>query len=387
MRHSLRPTFFQGALVSAFTLFNLAGGSGFAQTLATNRPWSYLQASPPDAASRVPPRWPGWTELSRLACIVVLILSAVPDLGALGVLVPAYFYPTSGDYWSALNQAAVRVPLIAIMNPNNGPSTMVNPDYTSAVNALRNAGGRVIGYVYSSYAARPLSEVKADIDRYHAFYTIDGFFIDEMTNDADAAHLAYYEALYQDIKAKQASYLVVGNPGINTPASYLLRPTVDGLVTFENNTGYPDYAPDPWTQTQSATAFSHLCYAVLAPDTMTNYARLAVARNAGYIYVTDDQGANPWDTLPSYWSAEVGFVETLNREAARTQPRVLKISIETNNTVKVAVQGTPGKYVLQASSNLAGWEPLATNLSPGGTFSFSDLRATNYPRRAYRTAQ
>ena len=66
---------------------------------------------------------------------------------ALGILVPAYFSPTSGGYWSALNQAADRVPLIAIMNPNNGPSTSVNSNYTSAVNALRNAGGRVIGSV------------------------------------------------------------------------------------------------------------------------------------------------------------------------------------------------------------------------------------------------
>src|SRR5438874_13108496 len=192
---------------------------------------------PPKSAS--PVSTPVRTKLSRLACILALIL--VPRVLALGILVPAYFSPAPGGYWSALNQAADRVPLIAIMNPNNGPATSVDSNYTSAVNALREAGGRVIGYVYTSYTARPLTEVKADIDRYHAFYMIDGFFVDEMTNDSDAGHLAYYEDLYQYIKAKQSSDLVVGNPGINTPASYLLRPTVDALVTFENNTGYPAY--------------------------------------------------------------------------------------------------------------------------------------------------
>ena len=315
------------------------------------------------------------------------MLGAAPGVVALGILVPAYFYPTSGGYWSALNQAAARVPLVAIMNPNNGPSTSVNSDYTSAVNALRNAGGRVIGYVYSSYTARSVTEVKADIDRYHAFYTIDGFFIDEMTNDADAGHLAYYEDLYQHIKAKRSSYFVVGNPGINTSATYLLRPTVDALVTFESNTGYSAYVPDPWTQTGPATAFTHLCYDVAAPGTMTNDVQLAVARNAGYIYVTDDRGSNPWDTLPSYWLAEVGFVETINRQAASNQPPVLGISLDTNGAARVGVIGAPGRYVLQASDDFQNWEAVATNVSANGTFTFSVPRGTNQPARFCRTAQ
>jgi hypothetical protein len=273
------------------------------------------------------------------------------------------------------------------MNPNNGPSATVDSNYTSAVQALRNAGGRVLGYIYSSYTARALTEVESDIDRYHAFYLIDGFFVDEMTNDSNAAHLAYYEELYQYIKAKRASYGVVGNSGINTLAGYLTRPTVDALVTFESNTGYPQYAPDPWTQTQPATAFSHLCYDVPASDTMTNYVRLAVAHNVGYIYVTDDRGNNPWDTLPSFWQAEVDLVEAINRRATSNQPPVLSLSIETNRTAQVEVLGTPGRYVLQASNDLANWEPVATNISPTGRFAFLDPRATNFLWRLYRTAQ
>jgi hypothetical protein len=323
----------------------------------------------------------------RFILLLALVMGAIPRAFALGILVPAYFSPTTGGYWSALNHAADRVPLTAIMNPYNGPSTSVNSNYTMAVNALRSAGGRVIGYVYSSYTTRPLTDVKADIDRYHAFYTIDGFFVDEMTNDSNAGHLAYYEELYQYIKSKRSSYSVVGNPGINTAASYLTRPTVDGLVTFESNTGYPQYAPDPWTQTQPATDFSHLCYDVPAADTMTNYVRLVLARNAGYIYVTDDRLSNPWDTLPSYWLAEVDLVESINRQAASNQPAILSISIETNRAAQVTVFGTPGKYVLHASDDLVNWAATATNVSPTGTFNFSDPRATNYPRRAYRTGQ
>jgi hypothetical protein len=39
------------------------------------------------------------------------------------------------------------------------------------------------------------------------------------------------------------------------------------------------------------------------------------------------------------------------------------------------------KYVIQASTNLATWAPMHTNVSP---FIFSDTIATNYPYRFFR---
>jgi len=66
-----------------------------------------------------------------------------------GIVVPAYFYP--GSLWSSMNWAAGRVPLVAIMNPNSGPGTTQDPQYVAAVNSLRAADGKVIGYVSTSY--------------------------------------------------------------------------------------------------------------------------------------------------------------------------------------------------------------------------------------------
>ena len=43
---------------------------------------------------------------------------------------------------------------------------------------------------------------------------------------------------------------------------------------------------------------------------------LAEERNAGYVYITDDNNASPnsinnsWDTLPSYWNAKVNRAAT-----------------------------------------------------------------------------
>ena len=120
---------------------------------------------------------------------------------------------------------------------------------------------------------------------------------------------------------------------------------------------------------------------------MTNYVQLGVTRNAGYIYVTDDSGSNPWDRLPWYWEAEVVLVEQLNREAASNQPPVLSISLQTNGATRVDVTGAPGRYVLQASSNSTGWQPTATNVSATGNFSFYETVVTNRPVRLHRAEQ
>ena len=316
--------------------------------------------------------------------VLALLQVLIPlKASALGIFIPAYFSP--GTRWTELNEAAKRVPLIAIMNPNNGPGTSSSSSYVTAINSLRQSGGRVIGYVYSSYTARPLANVQADIDRYFSFYNIDGIFIDEMTNDSTAAHVDYYEALYQYIKGKNPAWIVVGNPGINASAAYLTRPTVDTLVTFENNSGYETNVPDVWTKTQAPTAISHLCYAVADATTMTNYVNIAVSRNAGHIYVTDDSGSNPWDRLPTYWNAEIGLIESINQEAARQKPAVLKLS-GTNGNLAVIVNGSAGRYVLQSSNNFTNWQPTATNVSATGKFNFQ-VPQTNSPAESFRTQQ
>jgi hypothetical protein len=322
------------------------------------------------------------------AFFLAMLLSAAAPAKALGILVPAYFDPGPGSsQWDSLALAAQRVPLCAIMNPNNGPSSSAKPAYLQAIRKVRTAGGRVIGYVYSSYSKRPIADVKADIDRYQSYYELDGFFVDEMTNDGTTAHLAYYEDLYLYIKEKQSSYWVVGNPGINSLEIYLTRPTVDALVTFENNTGYNNYRPDAWTQSRPATVFSHLCYAVATPTTMSNYVQLARSRNAGYIYVTDDGGTNPWDSLPTYWDQEVTLIEQLNRAASSNQPPVLSIFLPATNRAQITVSGVPGRYVLRGSTNLKSWEPVSTNVTPDGQFSLSAPGQTNHSNRLYRAEQ
>lgn len=307
---------------------------------------------------------------------------------ALGLVVPAYFDPDqSSAAWSALNQAAQRVPLVAIANPDSGPTASRIASYTRAINALRAAGGKVIGYVSSSYAQRAIGLAKLDVDRYDSFYTLDGIFVDELTNDSDVTHLAYYQELFQYIRSKRSTYMVIGNPGTTTLLSYLTRPTVTGLVTFENNSGYDGYVPDAWTQSRPSDVFTHLCYAVPNLLTMTNYVQLAVKRNAGNIYVTDDSGSNPWDTLPSYWTNEVNLIEQINRTAATNRPAVLNIGVQSGNTVQLGVTGTPGRYIVEKSGDLHVWQAVTTNVTATGSFLVQDSVPPAENIRAYRTEQ
>jgi hypothetical protein len=64
---------------------------------------------------------------------------------------------------------------------------------------------------------------------------------------------------------------------------------------------------------------------------------------------------------------------------AAVQPQIASISISSGSSV-VTVNGTAGvEHILEATSDLASWNPIATNTPSGGTFTFADS-ASGSPR-------
>jgi hypothetical protein len=233
----------------------------------------------------------------------------------LEIVVPAYFYPSAGSDWADLNAAAAQVPLTAIMNPFNGPGNSLDANYVDAVNALRAAGGRVIGYVHTSYTERALQQVIADIDRYDDWYEIDGIFVDEMSNTGPAERLNYYRDIYNHVKSINPDWEVMGNPGTTTIEQYLTWPTADRLMVFENvGANYPDYTPSSWNFNHDRAHFVHLVHTEPSAANMLDDLSLAVQRNAGGIYITDDVLPNPWNRLPTYWNSQVAAVAAINAD-------------------------------------------------------------------------
>lgn len=116
-----------------------------------------------------------------------------------------------------------------------------------AAGAATQAGGQLVGYVYTRYGTgeRSMTSIRADIDAYFTLYgraLVQGIFPDEMA--ATSNRLAFYREIRDYIKAKDASLLVIGNPGLVPVAGY--AEVADVLTLFEGR-GTTDADYDPRT--------------------------------------------------------------------------------------------------------------------------------------------
>ncbi|UCE39290.1 MAG: metallophosphoesterase [Thermoplasmata archaeon] len=213
------------------------------------------------------------------------------------ISVPAYFSP--GPLWDqAISDAPATA--IMIMNPSNGPGSSFDQTIADTVAQAQDKGIKVLGYVYTQYGGRNSAVVKADIDNYTAWYSVDGIFEDEVSNDA--VDLAYYQDLANYIRSGSGSFIML-NPGTVPDEQYM--DVGDVVVVFEGT--YASYAGasfPSWLDNYPRTRFSHLVYDTALADFQDAWS-LALNHTVGYAYITDDVAPNPWDTLPSYWDLEV----------------------------------------------------------------------------------
>ncbi len=238
--------------------------------------------------------------------------TATTSTSSTGVMVPLYTYPTSST-WNEVIQAKLAnpsVPIIAIINPDNGPGIAQDSNYVLGIDALRSAGITVLGYVYTQYAQRNLVSVEADINTYHNWYNISGIFFDEMSNVIGNEN--YYSTLSSYVKS--LGYVITaGNPGTSVPTSYI--GTVNILNIYENQ-GLPltsDLAN--WTSAYSKQNFAMMSYGV---GSINSSYELSASKYVGWIYITNANLPNPYDVLPSYFANEVGALNTTIQPSAVT---------------------------------------------------------------------
>ena len=248
---------------------------------------------------------------SAMWVATVLICPFAAAAGSLEIVVPAYFYPApQGSLWSELTAAAASVSVTAILNPASGPGSSRDANYVAAVGQLRTAGGRVIGYVPTGFGSRSLADIFADINAYHDFYEIDGIFIDEMNNRGAQAVLNFYGQIYSHVKSLDSNWEVMGNPGTNTTESFLTLPAADRLIITEDvGSRYEAFSPSAWVSDYDSARFIHLVHSEPTAAAMRTDIEIAVSRNAGGLYITDDTLPNPWDRLPDYWAEELSAIE------------------------------------------------------------------------------
>ena len=283
--------------------------------------------------------------------------SSTSGASASGVLIPLYSYP--GSSWNVIIQqrlAYPSVPITVIVNPASGPGNSRDTNYATWINTLRSAGINVLGYVYTSYAARSPNSVMADVTAYKAWYAVNGIFLDEMSNVV--AHESYYSALTNYAHSLGLS-TVVGNPGAAVPASFF--GTVDVIVIYEN-AGVPTAsAIGSSTMGLSKSGFASISYGV---SSLTSSSVKAVAALAGYVYVTDEGMPNPYSSLPSYFAALVSDLRT----STSTTSTLL---IQSTDVGGSPVPGLWATVSLNGDVVASGYTPLEFNGATGAQYTVS----------------
>jgi hypothetical protein len=234
----------------------------------------------------------------------------------LKILVPLYVYP--GAAWDSLVDAASQVKIIAIINPNSGPLPTVDSTYATYFTKLHDAGIEIVGYVHTSYGARSISDVQADINTYAASYPlVTGIFFDEAANDA--SELSYYTQAYNFAMSKPGYDQVILNPGVQPDQGYLSIST--SIVIFENYaSSLAGTSFDSWVTCAPSAAekagykyrFTGIAHTAAAGTQSSVLSSLA-NRGMGLVYVTDGEGGCcTYNELVSYFSAEATAVQALN---------------------------------------------------------------------------
>ena len=221
-----------------------------------------------------------------------------------GILIPMYVYPSDiytnpvYNHLIDLKKTYHDVPVYAIINPASGPGTVTDGNYRVAIDRLHGAGIIVVGYVHTSYTARPIEDIQNEIDLWQYLYpAIDGIFYDEMTNDDVQGHIDYYAELTR-FSHDRGLYPTIGNPGAGTLGTYFENDAADVIVIHEN--GYWPSEADlkgDYAGGYAAYDYNRRAGLVYGQASMDLEQLKKLRKYLGLIYVTEDTLPNPWDSL------------------------------------------------------------------------------------------
>jgi hypothetical protein len=214
------------------------------------------------------------------------------------LFVPAYF---SAPYWETAIGSNQKPADMILDVDGMGAGTAPDPDLQYLVKQAQAAGITVLGYSSTADAQRPVAQVETDIGNYAAWYGVTGIFLDRVSGTAQ--DFAYYSQVSGYIRGAHAGAMIWMNPGVY-PADQDYMSLADVMSVFEGP--YAQYLTlqvPGWALSYTPDRFAHTIYAT--PEAaLADALNLAQQRNAGYVYVTDLAGPDPYQGLPSYWTAE-----------------------------------------------------------------------------------
>src|SRR2546428_681057 len=289
-----------------------------------------------------------------------------------GVIVPLYFSPDGT--WDIVAQAKKdhpSVPIVAIINPNNGTGSSKDPGIASGVQNLQSAGVVVIGYVDTNFGSVNSTTVTSEIDTYKSWYSVSGIFFDQMSSTA--GNETYYSNLNQYAKS-QGLTLTVGNPGQDTVFSYI--GTVDNLM-IHDDPGTPSlsYLGGGWHASYPKSNFSFTSFAV---SSLNSTFVTSASNYVGYMYITNLDSPDPFNNLPSYFGNLVADLDTSSTVPSAPQ-NLQATGGNANVTLTWQAPSTNGGSAITGykiyKSTSSGTETL--NATRGNLTSYTDTTVTN----------
>ncbi len=286
-----------------------------------------VTGSPPDSWQKTRRRLQRRDARQRLRTLarrpaVVVVIAVVLLAGAAGgiaaglrsqggsshcqkAFIPAYF---PAGVWAQV-AGTKPVPSAMILNPATGMGAGSAPDpaYQAAAKQAQAAGSAVLGYSSTNDGLRPVGQVEADVRNYKAWYGVTGIFLDSV--DGVPGELSYYEQLTSYIHKIIPGATIWLNPGIYPDQQYMSLGNV--MMVFEGT--YAQYRASQvpnWARNFPASRFANTVYGASSGAQASSAISLSRSRNADYVYVTNLAGADPYDALPSYWSAENTAITT-----------------------------------------------------------------------------
>lgn len=332
---------------------------------------------------------------AAITAIVLLLLT--PSLSALphqasatsstGLMVPLYMDP--GSYWTQLIQvknAHPSVPIVAIANPNDGPGSAKDSTYVTGIQQLQAAGIVVVGYVHTLYGSRSTATLETQMNEWQNWYHVTGIFFDEMANTPG------YENYYSNLSNYASSHgmgFTIGNPGTDTIASYI--GTMSNLCIYED-VGLPSMsALGGWHTSYPKSDFCMIAIGVGLPS--QSYVTSA-SNYVGYIYATNDNLPNPYDTLPSYLGSLAADLDTgSTTTTAPSDPTGLAASAASISQINLrwtapsnnGGSAITGYEIERSTGGSTSWSTLVANTGSSNT-NYSDSGLASGTTYSYRVA-
>ena len=244
----------------------------------------------------------------RFLTLLAATLLGLTSVQATGLVIPVY--GNTSSQFNATIAAAKKVPVIAILNPDDGPGSRKDNFIAGYVSKLKGAGAKVFGYLSTNYGAVSSSTLQSQMNAYISYYGAQGFFLDEMSDST--GKVGYYNNLKKYAASKGCS--IIGNPGTTVPSAY--SSTSDLIITYEDpySAGWTNAKPPAWAASQPASKIGAIVYSTNS-GLMTKVIDRAISQRYGWIFVTDRGGSDPFGVAPSYLAAEADYVAKKNASA------------------------------------------------------------------------